>query len=182
MDGLSSFEQAAVRVATQTGIAAASGADIERALVSSIISAALPAVINQALPQDVLDTLNSMPESAKKVLMSTLSSTVMAGVQGQDISDAAIKGVTKGLTSVAKGFASGAFKDLSESELVTTVNNYLSPSYEEFQALPVDSNTTVDDVIRELPKADTTTQTNITTPTDTTTTTTSLFLHRFFSI
>ncbi len=134
--GLTSFEQAAARIGTQTGLAAVTGGDVKNALISSVISSSLSSVMNDALPKETLETINKLPPEARKVLMSTLNSTLMAGVRGQDISDAAIRGVTNGLTSVAKDFATGAFKDFKESDFAKSFSNTFGSDYEEFQELP----------------------------------------------
>jgi hypothetical protein len=126
--GFSSFEQAALRVGTQTGLAAVTGGDVKNALISSIISSSLSTVMNEALPKDTLDAINKLPPEAQKVLMSTLNSTLMAGVQGEDISDAAIRGVTNGLKSVATDFAKGAFKDFKDTDFAKSFSNTFGSS------------------------------------------------------
>ena len=154
--GLGTVGNIAAKVGLQTGITAATGGNVQNALISGIISSTLPLILNEALPADTFKSLNELPKPVQTLVMSTASSVLGAGVSGGNISDAAVSGVTNGLISLGKDFASGAFKDLSESELGQTVKNYLNPSYEEFQALPEDANATLDDVIRNLPKTPTT--------------------------
>lgn len=146
----------AAKAGVQTGLTAIAGGNVQNALISSLINSTLPVVLNEALPPETSKILSGLPKSVQTVIMSTAGSVLNAGVTGKDISDAAVGGVTNGLISLGKDFAKGAFKDLSESELAQTVKNYLNPSYEEFQALPQDANATLDDVIRALPKTDTT--------------------------
>jgi len=131
--GLSSYEQIAARVAGQTGLTAITGGDVKQALISSVLSSVIPAVINESMPDDVTNALNKMPESARKVLMSTLTSSLSGAIQGQDIPDAAIRGVTSGLTSVAKDFASGAFKDFTDSDFAQSFSNTFGSSIGEIE-------------------------------------------------
>lgn len=124
---LGAFETAVAKTGTQAGITAVAGGDVEDALISGIISSVLPAIVQESLPSDVTNVLSELPESVKKVVMSTASSVLNAGFNGEDISDAAVNGVANGLISLGKDFASGAFNNLTESEIASTVGDYLSP-------------------------------------------------------
>jgi hypothetical protein len=125
--GLSAAEQYVAKVGLQTGLTAASGGDAKQALVSAIVTNALPIVLKEVLPANITSAISQLPKPVQTVLMSTASSVLNAGFNGRDISDAAINGVTNGLISVGKDIASGAFKGLSESELAQKVKGYLTP-------------------------------------------------------
>jgi hypothetical protein len=136
--GLSAVEQYAAKVGLQTGLTAASGGDAKQALINGIITNALPIILNEVLPPGTAKSIEGLPKSVQTVAMSAAESAIKAGISGQDISDGAVNGVINGLVSLGKDVARGAFKDLSESELATTVKDYFKPNYEEFQALPSD--------------------------------------------
>jgi hypothetical protein len=125
--GLSAAEQYVAKVGLQTGLTAASGGDAKQALVSAIVTNAVPIVLKEVLPANTTNAISQLPKPVQTVLMSTASSVLNAGFNGRDIADAAINGVTNGLISVGKDIASGAFKGLSESELAQKVKGYLTP-------------------------------------------------------
>jgi len=117
----------AAKAGIQTGLAAIAGGNVPNALISSLINSTLPVVLNEALPPETSNIISSLPKPIQNIIMSTAGSVIGAGFNGQDISNAAVSGVTNGLVSLGKDIASGAFKDLSESELAQTVKDYLTP-------------------------------------------------------
>jgi hypothetical protein len=117
----------AAKAGIQTGLAALAGGNVPNALISSLINSTLPVVLNETLPPETSSIISSLPKPIQTIIMSTAGSVIGAGFNGQDISDAAVSGVTNGLVSLGKGIANGAFNDLSESELVQTVKDYLTP-------------------------------------------------------
>ena len=141
----------AAKAGIQTGLTAIAGGNIQNALISSLINSTLPVVLNEALPADTASIIADLPKPIQTLIMSTAGSVLNAGFNGQDISSAAVNGVTNGIISLGKDFAKGAFNNLSESELAQTVRNYLNPSYEEFQEIPYDADAALDNVIRNLP-------------------------------
>ena len=117
----------AAKAGIQTGLTALAGGNVPNALISSLINSTLPVVLNEALPAETTSIISSLPKPIQTILMSTAGSVIGAGFNGQDISNAAVNGVTNGMISFGKDFASGAFKNLSESELAQTVRDYLTP-------------------------------------------------------
>ncbi len=117
----------AAKAGIQTGLAAIAGGNVPNALISSLINSTLPVVLNEALPPETSNIISSLPKPIQTIIMSTAGSVIGAGFNGQDISNAAVSGVTNGLVNLGKDIANGAFKDLSESELAQTVKDYLTP-------------------------------------------------------
>lgn len=117
----------AAKAGIQTGLTALAGGNVQNALISSLINSTLPVVLNEALPAETTSIIADLPKPIQSIIMSTAGSVIGAGFNGQDISNAAVNGVTNGMISFGKDFASGAFKDLSESELAQTVKDYLTP-------------------------------------------------------
>jgi len=124
---LGKYGNIAAKVGIQTGLTAIAGGNVQNALISSIINSALPAVLSETLPAETSNIISSLPKPIQSIIMSTAGSVIGAGFNGQDISDAAVNGVTNGMISLGKDIASGAFKGLSESELATTITDYLKP-------------------------------------------------------
>ncbi len=163
LGGLGTVGGIAARTGLQTGLTAISGGNVEQALVSGLISSTLPIVIGEVLPSDTMSVIKDLPKPIQNIIMSTASSVLKAGFNGQDLSDAAVSGVTNGMISLGKDFAKGAFNSLSESELATTIKDYFKPSTTaggfvgEYQdAAPYDPNLALDQVIQNLPQTNTT--------------------------
>ena len=153
----------AAKTGIQTGLTALAGGNVPNAIVSSLINSTLPVVLNEALPADTASIIADLPKPIQTLIMSTAGSVLNAGFNGQDISDAAVSGVTNGMISLGKDFAKGAFNSLSESELATTIKDYFKPSTTaggfvgEYQdAAPYDPNLALDQVIQNLPQTNTT--------------------------
>lgn len=126
--GLGTAGNIAARTGLQTGLTAISGGDAGKAAISGLINGVLPVALTEILPADTMSAFNSLPDSVKKVVMSTAGSVLNAGFNGQDISDAATNGVVNGMISLGKDLAKGAFNDLKESDLAQTVKGYFNPS------------------------------------------------------
>jgi hypothetical protein len=117
----------AAKAGIQTGLTALAGGNVPNALISSLINSTLPVVLGEVLPPETASIIADLPKPIQTIIMSTAGNVIGAGFNGQDISSAAVNGVTNGLISLGKDLANGAFKDLSESELVQTVKDYLTP-------------------------------------------------------
>jgi hypothetical protein len=118
----------AAKTGVQTGLAAISGGDVGQAAVSGLINGILPVALTEILPADTMSAFNALPDSVKKVALSTAGSVLNAGFNGTDISDAATSGVVNGIISLSKDFVKGGFNSLTESELAQTVKGYFNPS------------------------------------------------------
>jgi hypothetical protein len=156
--GLGPVGSKVARVGLQSGLAAISGGNVGQAAVSAIINTVLPDIVKEVMPADVSGALSELPEPIRKVVMSTAGSVLSAGFNGQDINNAAVNGVTNGLVSIGKDFASGAFKGLTDSELAQTIKGYFNPSStagdftgEYDDIAPYDPDVALDDVINNLP-------------------------------
>lgn len=155
--GFGTVGNIAARTGLQTGLTAISGGDVGKAAISGIINGVLQVALTEILPADTMSAFNSLPDSVKKVVMSTAGSVLNAGFNGQDLSDAATNGVVNGMISLGKDFAKGAFNNLSESDLAQTIKGYFNPSstagdftgsYDDISSY--DPNVALDDVINNL--------------------------------
>lgn len=123
--GLGDLGTALAKGALQVGATAATGGNVQNALISSVIGAVLPTAMDQIIPKD---TFEGLPSAIKSTLEKAVASSITAAATGGNLTDAALNSIMSSATNAVTDYVSEAtgFKGLTLSESLDKIGNYFS--------------------------------------------------------